>query len=232
LSAGDNGKKLFEDVDARLIAANIVPSSGTASVVVSNQAAYDSFHKTSYDPITPANNTFNVIFSAPSNYDVQDATGTSLKTGVFDPVEGFEFQGLNINAAGLTVPGNINFDLATPSKANILTTLNNFQSALFLGGGFTPALNAAVKDTLTQVTNSASQVAVVQASLGGRLNVVDSILDSNQEINIANKKTRADLAELDYAESITDLKREESALEAAQATFGRVSRLSLFDFIN
>jgi flagellar hook-associated protein 3 FlgL len=232
LSAGDNGKKLFEDVDARLIANNLTATSGTATATVESQASYDAFHTANFDPVTPANNTYRVIVNGAGNYDVQNAAGTSLQTGAYDPVGGIDFQGLNIGSTGMTLPGTVTFDLSTPEKKNILTTLHEFQNALGTGGGYTPALHASIKDTLTQIENAAGQVAVVQASLGGRLNVTDRILDSNIEINHANQKTRSDLAEIDYAEAVTDLMKEESALEAAQATFGRVSRLSLFDFIS
>ena len=237
LSAGDNGKKLFENVDARLQTTNIgvTAGAGTGGVItVESQAAYDTYHKANYDTTTAANNIFDVTYAGPPDtYSItNNGTGAVVVPATpFSPIDGVNFQGLNIKGQG-TAPGSVlSFTLSTPAKQNILTTINDFHKALNVGGGFTPVLSEALKDAMVQITNSANQVAVVQASLGGRLNVVDSILSSNLEINHANQKTRSDLAEIDYAEAVTILMKEESALEAAQATFGRVSRLSLFDFI-
>ncbi|NQZ10957.1 MAG: flagellar hook-associated protein 3, partial [Algicola sp.] len=190
--------------------------------------------KPNYDTTTPANNIFDVTYAGPPDtYSItNNGTGAvGVPATPFSPIDGINFQGLNIKGQG-TAPGSVlSFTLSTPAKQNILTTINDLHKALNVGGGFTPVLSEALKDAMVQITNSADQVAVVQASLGGRLNVVDSILSSNLEINHANQKTRSDLAEIDYAEAVTILMKEESALEAAQATFGRVSRLSLFDFI-
>ncbi|MFT5161701.1 MAG: flagellar hook-associated protein 3 FlgL [Alteromonadaceae bacterium] len=238
LSAGDNGKRLFEDVDDRLKPVNGVVSAGagtSASVAVESQGQFDDFHKQNFDPVTPANNTYNMVLTAgaPDSYQItkNGAALVPAVTGQYNPGSGVNFQGLNIQVAGNGVPGQIDFTLSTPGKKNIATTLNDLFDSLNKGGGFTPALKSSLRDALTQTTNAAGQIATVQASLGGRLNVVDSILASNLEINHANQKARSDLAEVDYAEAVTELMKEESALEAAQATFGRVSRLSLFDFI-
>lgn len=238
LSAGDNGKRLFEDVDTRLQAVNATVSAGAGinpAVIVDNQGQYDEFHQQNYDTVTPANNVYNAVLSAgpPSTYEIRNngAAMTPAVTGPYNPGSGIDFQGLNIQVAGTGAPGQVDFTLSTPSKKNIATTLNDLFEALNNGGGFTPQLKSDLRDALTQTTNTANQIATVQASLGGRLNVVDSVLDSNLEINHANQKTRSELAEIDYAEAVTELMKEESALEAAQATFGRVSRLSLFDFI-
>lgn len=235
LSAGDNGKKLFEDVDARLQTTNlaIIPAVGTPQITTSSQGAFDVFHNNNYDPVTPANNNYSVVMNAGNTYSVLN-NGAPMAPpvgGPFDPDQGVNFQGMNIKAVGAALPTQVDFTLSTPSKKNILTTLNDLSQALIVPGGFTPAMNESLSDAMVQITNSAAQVAVVQSSIGGRLNVAESIMESNIEINHANQKTRADLAEIDYSTAVTDLMREESALEAAHATFGRVSNLSLFDFI-
>ncbi|NQZ11836.1 MAG: flagellar hook-associated protein FlgL, partial [Algicola sp.] len=52
LSAGDNGKKLFEDVDARFQTTNIGVTAGVGTggvITVESQAAYDTYHKANYD---------------------------------------------------------------------------------------------------------------------------------------------------------------------------------------
>ena len=113
----------------------------------------------------------------------------------------------------------------------MLTTLNDLRQALLVPGGFTSAMSEALTDATVQLDNSMDQMAVIQASIGGRMNVTESVLSANIELNHASQQTRADIAEVDYSVAVTDLMKQETALEAAQATFGRVSKLSLFDFI-
>ncbi len=50
-------------------------------------------------------------------------------------------------------------------------------------------------------------------------------------LDINNKAAKADILELDMTEAITALKKHETALQASQATYGRLSNLSLFDYI-
>ena len=70
------------------------------------------------------------------------------------------------------------------------------------------------------------------SSIGGRLNVIESIFGSNEDVLIATKSHKADVVELDYSTGITELVKQETALQAVQATFNRVTGLSLFDYIN
>ncbi|WP_278389180.1 flagellin, partial [Idiomarina abyssalis] len=70
-----------------------------------------------------------------------------------------------------------------------------------------------------------------QASVGARLNVMDNAKLSNADIEIVNKKARADISDVDYSEAVTDLVKNETIYSAAQQVFTRISRLSLFDYL-
>ena len=68
--------------------------------------------------------------------------------------------------------------------------------------------------------------------LGGKLNVAQSVFASNLDLEISNKTARANIEEVDYAEAVSELSKQEAALQAAQATFAKVTGLSLFDYIS
>jgi flagellar hook-associated protein 3 FlgL len=70
-----------------------------------------------------------------------------------------------------------------------------------------------------------------QASLGGRMNVLERVTDSNSALDIQNQSNRSSLLEVDMAAAISELTQQETALQASQATFGRLAKLSLFDYI-
>jgi flagellar hook-associated protein 3 FlgL len=237
LPGNDSGKIVFENVDARFktSAATIVAGAATsAEVSVTNQSQFDAFYKQNYDNLTPANNTFNVVLTAPSNYEIQ-RNGSALVppvTAAFVPNSPIQFNGLTINIAGAAaVPGQVDFALQPPEKKNILTTIGQFITALE-----NPALsgfdfNESISDTLTQVTASATKVDSTMSAIGGRINVLDSVYATNEDLSINNKSYRAQLAEVDYAAALTEITKQEIALKAISATFTKVTGVSLFDFI-
>jgi flagellar hook-associated protein 3 FlgL len=237
LAGNDSGKSVFENVDARFktTGATIIAGGATsAEVAVTNQSQFDAFYKNTYDRLNPANNDFNVVLTAPSTYEIQQ-NGSPLVppvTGAFVPDAPIEFNGLTIKIGGAAaVPGQVDFSLQAPQKKNILTTLGEFVSALenpVLSGA---AFDEAVSDTLTQVTSAANKVDTIMSSIGGRINVLDSVFLTNEDLTINNKAYRAQLAEVDYAAALTEITKQEIALEAISSTFTRVSGVSLFDYL-
>ena len=70
------------------------------------------------------------------------------------------------------------------------------------------------------------------AQVGTDMNVIDSQNNVLDEIVLRLKSTLSDVQDLDYTEAITKMNKDQLALEAAQNTFAKISKLSLFNFIN
>jgi flagellar hook-associated protein 3 FlgL len=237
LPGNDSGKRVFDDVNARYKTTPAVISSGgatDAAISMVDQSRFDSFYKQNYDSLTPANNNFNVVLTAPSNYEIQ-RDGAALVppvTGAFSPGQAINFQGLAITIEGATaVPGQVDFSLQPPQKKNILTTLGEFIAALENPTIDIAGFNDAISDSLTQISASSTKIDSFLSTIGGRVNVLDSVFGNNEDLTINNKSYRADLSEVDYAAAITEITKQEIALEAISATFTKVSGVSLFDYI-
>jgi flagellar hook-associated protein 3 FlgL len=70
------------------------------------------------------------------------------------------------------------------------------------------------------------------AQIGSDMSVVDmqnSVLD---ETNLRLKSTLSDVQDLDYTEAITRMNKDQLALEAAQSSFAKIAKLTLFNYIN
>jgi flagellar hook-associated protein 3 FlgL len=237
LAGNDSGKFIFENVNARFKTTPAVISAGgatAATVAVTDQSQFDAFYKQNYDSLTPANNNYNLVLTAPSTYEIQ-RNGAALippVTGAFTPDAPIPFNGLTLTVSGAAaVPGQVDFSLQAPQKKNILTTIGEFITALE-----NPALanfnfNEAISDTLTQITSASTNVDSFLSSIGGRVNVLDSVFGTNEDLTINNKAYRADLAEVDYAAALTEITKQEIALEAISSTFVKVSGVNLFDYI-
>ena len=232
LQMNNSGLNVFEDVLSRL-KATISGSVGATdvSIEVQGQAAFDKFHDVNYDAVTPANNQFQVsILSATQAQISNVGTGAVLDTVDFSSGSGVFYKGLEISMAG--APGDtVNFQLQPPEKRNIAETLNDFVNALNNEDISNTAFDTALTDVLAGVDNSMTSIENSISKLGGRRNTADSVFASNLDLEISNKTARSNIEEVDYAEAVSELARQETALEAAQATFTRVTGTSLFDFI-
>lgn len=251
IKASDNGFDTFEKTDARLNVldnkAEIPTTAPTnnitkGTVYVDGQAEFDKFHQAKYNadpttPVSPTANTFSVVTTAgattndPDTYEIlQDGVSlTPPQTGeVTDDT--IEFAGMKIQFEG-NAPGQLDFSLEKPHKENVLNTLQALITGLndgtLEGDDFQQVLN----DGVTQLQNASEQVVFTQASLGGRMNVLERVTDSNSALDIQNQSNRSSLLEVDMAAAISELTQQETALQASQATFGRLAKLSLFDYI-
>jgi flagellar hook-associated protein 3 FlgL len=80
-------------------------------------------------------------------------------------------------------------------------------------------------DALTQ------GVSLAQAQIGTNLNVVDQQTAVLEDTTLNLKTTLSSIEDLDYASAITKMNQQMMSLEAAQASFAKVSQLNLFNYI-
>jgi flagellar hook-associated protein 3 FlgL len=234
LPSNDSGKIVFEDVNARYKTTAPIEGGGvtSAKIAVKDQSAFDQFYLKNYDGVTAANNNYRVQITAGNTFEIL-RNNTSLVpafTGSFVAGEPISFKGLTIAANGAG-PGTIDFSLPPPSKSNILNTLTDIINAVERDKQSGDLLADKIADTLVQIDTAALKVDATVSGIGGRQNSIDNIFNSNEDLQLSNKKYRADIYEVDYASAITELTKQETALQAVQATFNRVTGTSLFDYI-
>jgi len=75
-------------------------------------------------------------------------------------------------------------------------------------------------------------ISYATARVGTDMNVVDSQGAVLDEITLRLKTTLSDVQDLDYTEAITKMNKDQLALEAAQSSFAKISKLTLFSYIN
>jgi flagellar hook-associated protein 3 FlgL len=79
--------------------------------------------------------------------------------------------------------------------------------------------------------NALTNITSIQADIGARMNEIDSVNDSQSDLNLQYNTQLKDLGALDYAKAISDFSLTQTYLEAAQKTFMQTQKLSLFDQI-
>ena len=114
--------------------------------------------------------------------------------------------------------------------SNLFKTVEDFITALETpGGGAT--LNNAVNTALQDFDVALDNVLSKRAAIGSRMQEVDALQQIGEDIAVQYQQTLSRLQDLDYAQAISDMMRQQASLEAAQKTFTSVSGLSLFNMI-
>lgn len=233
LPGNDSGKAIFDNVFTRFEPEVSAAPAGTVTTVT-NQAMFDNFYLNNYDNLDPANNQYSLQIDAASNYQIL-SNGNPLTppvTGVYTAGQNIGFNGMAFQLdAATALPAQVDFELPPPEQTNILNTLQNYIEALNDPDITTEELNVILADTLQQITATANNVDSTLANLGGRLNVVDSVFNTNADLLITNQTYKADISEVDLAAALTEIKRQEVALQAALQAFTKVNATTLFDYI-
>ena len=86
-------------------------------------------------------------------------------------------------------------------------------------------------NSLDQIDNAMEHLLQFRASVGARLNAIDSQRDINDALLLQLEQTRSTVEDLDYAEAASRFSQASVTLQAAQQAFVRVQNLNLFHFL-
>jgi flagellar hook-associated protein 3 FlgL len=227
-----SGKTLFEDVPARLsYSVNATNGATLDANGVSNQGTFDTFHKQNFDPVNALNNQYAFTIVSATQIDVTNVgTGALVESIPFSSGENTQFNGITLNITGVT-NDSVVLDLNRPEKKNIAETLHTMMLALQNDGINQQGLASIIDDTLVGIDNAMSTLSRENSSIGARLNIAQAVEDSLLDSQVTNERARSAIEDVDYAQASSDFARQETALEAAFASFPRIANLSLFNFI-
>jgi flagellar hook-associated protein 3 FlgL len=192
--------------------------------IVTNAALYDG-------------HTYQIAFTAANTYDINDVTtGLPVTTGnAYVSGQAISFNGIQIEIKGAPAI-NDKYDVAPSKNQSIFDTLTKLVSTLSINIPAGNATNvASYRQGLSDATNSLDQslnsVLGVRATMGARLNELDALNVTGDELGLQYKATLSKIQDTDYVKAISDLTQQNMVLTAAQKSFAQVSKMSLFDYI-
>jgi flagellar hook-associated protein 3 FlgL len=103
--------------------------------------------------------------------------------------------------------------------------LSDFSNALTTGNG------EGLSQGLTEISALTDDMASSLADLGSRMNAIDSQRDVLADTKLRYQELLSNAEDLDYATAVTKLSAQILSLEAAQASFAKISQLNLFDYL-
>lgn len=116
----------------------------------------------------------------------------------------------------------------------VVTTKSLFdgvQNMVEILDGTRPYTAADYTQALKDINTSLNHVATVRASVGARLNALDSLTSAGEDVGVLYDTRLSELQDLDYTKAISDFSRVQMQLEAAQLTFKQTSQMSLFNIL-
>lgn len=126
-----------------------------------------------------------------------------------------------------TVGGKVKPDGSIEGGTNTLAMLAAIATAL-QSDTFTPS---SLDTSLDDIRAASDQVSTVQASLGARAARVDLETSRLQDTGVDREATRSGLEDTDIPTAVVELQKTMTILSATQASFSKLSALSLFDYL-
>ena len=228
IADGDTGDDVFmrvRDGNGTVRAAADPGNAGTGTVLV----------EPTVDESIYAGGSFTINFTAADAWEVVD-DGTPpavIQTGTYTAGDTISFGGVGVRIEGAPAAGDA-FTVEPARNESIFATIDQLAGALE-SDPTTPADRAVqrqgIDDALAQLDNVENRLLEVRAGVGGRLNTIDDVQATREELQLGLQELASDLRDVDYAEAISLLQQELTALQAAQQTFTRIQGNSLFRFL-
>ena len=106
-----------------------------------------------------------------------------------------------------------------------------FQSLDELIDGVATSNSSAMQRGLAEVDDLHLGLVQAQSQTGSDMQVIQQQNDTIQDTQLTLKSALSNLEDLDYASTITQMKKQMLALEAAQSSFVKITQLSLFSYL-
>ena len=110
---------------------------------------------------------------------------------------------------------------------DMFARLKSLSDALETGGD----IRAAVGSALEGIKDNLSDVAAARASVGARGARLDLEADRLSDAAIVNEESRSALEDTDIPSAVAELQKTLTVLQATQASFTKLSGMSLFDYL-
>jgi flagellar hook-associated protein 3 FlgL len=156
-----------------------------------------------------------------------DAASAASYTGTAGATQVALGEGQSVTTS-LTGPEFLNFS-ANGTPTDLLATIKGLADAL-QGGAANP--QAAAQGSLTALGQGLDAIATAQTVIGARMAYVDLTTQHRATLGDLRSTQQSDLGGTDLATTVAQLQQTMVVLEASQASFARLSGLSLFDKIN
>jgi flagellar hook-associated protein 3 FlgL len=253
----NSGKTLFQDVwTNRTFISKVVDGDVLLTDKVQNQADFDSFMAKHYDPEDSRSNKYSLVTSytddsrsslerandqpkagaegynlfdgTPADYIITNHLGEEVDSGSYKVGKPITFSGMSFILDG-EPRASVDITLMKPHKDNVLNEINDSLATLTNKNATHEDRESAFFSAIYSINNAQQKIGEGRSNIGARLNMIEDRESFSSANQLSNTIAQSREGELDMGAAATELSMKESALNASQKVFSRMSNLSLFN---
>lgn len=183
------------------------------------------------DPLTYVEDTYTFTMVG-ANLEVRDSSAALVTTvPAFDATSPVNFNGIEVKLDGIPDAGD-SFSITPQSEVSIFDTINQAINLLEDPNKVnTPQGKSELAQILNNIDSGVNQISIARGQAGNSLKSVESHSSTHVEEKLVNSSALSMLEDLDYASAITELEKQQLALNAVSSVFSKVGSTTLFDYI-
>jgi flagellar hook-associated protein 3 FlgL len=228
LAVRDNGADVFQGMstgDGRFLLET--PASNTGDGIVKMSSTIDAI-----------SDNYTIVFTQvnaddPITFSIAGAVSGVVATGTYQSGEAIAFNGVSIEIEGALTNGDI-YQINRSVRQNVFQSVQSIADTL-LAGNKTAAKSSKLVNDLGQSISTMDQALEHLQSrrtiVGNRLQALDTRADENANGLIRLERQTSELNDLDFAEAVSRLNLQTTALQAAQQSYIKIQGLSLFNYL-
>lgn len=176
---------------------------------------------------------YTVQFLAADQYEVLDAGSNVVQSGSYSDGQSISFRGATLSLSGMPSGGD-SISVAPADSQDVFTIVDQLAKLLQQpqGDGAQRAqVQTALQQGLGSLQAAEDRLIDMRAGIGTRMNAVSDALNVSSALTLNAQGAASDLRDLDYADAVSRLQKQMTALQAAQQTYVQVRGLSLFQYL-
>ena len=228
LAVRDNGADVFQGMstgDGRFLLET--PASNTGDGIVKMSSTIDAISDDYTLVFTRAN------AGDPITYSVTGAASGVAATGTYQSGEAIAFNGISIEIEGAPTNGD-SYQINRSVRQDVFQSVQSIADALSAGTETAAKSSKLVNDLGQSISTMDQALEHLQSRrtiVGNRLQALDTRADENANGLLRLERQTSELNDLDFAEAVSRLNLQTTALQAAQQSYIKIQGLSLFNYL-
>jgi flagellar hook-associated protein 3 FlgL len=228
LAVRDNGADVFQGMmtgDGRFLLET--PATNTGDGLVKMSSTIDAISDDYTMVFVQAN------AGDPITYSVTGAASGVVATGTYQSGEAINFNGISIEIEGAPKNGD-SYTINRSVRQDVFQSVQSIADALLAGGDTAAQSSKRVNDlgqSISTIDQALEHLQSRRTIAGNRLQALDTRASENADGLLRLERQTSELNDLDFAEAVSRLNLQTTALQAAQQSYIKIQGLSLFNYL-